>query len=444
MKLKSSVIWIVMLIAMSLGVILTLSGELEKVDQRNIDMYHVMTGVRYEPTKTAIAAIDAEALATYPNTPLVFWGPHYAKAIKRLKEAGAAAVALDIYFAITPEQWLRTLENVQSLPAELVDYDQTFDQALSEGRVILATNPISDKESVSVPLPAEEYLAALPTHLEGVGLTTLLRDSDGRIRRMAPAFEGIVLNRQENGLHRLPEGYQTPNPWWTFAALAVKEGVGANALDKFHQNDFFSTRLISYCGPPSTIPKISLAACLRDQELTAEEQAKIVGRIVFIGADHENFGDHQLTPYSHNFLWFGHRDMSGVEIHANIAETILSPKRIQTVPLPGVLLLWGGIMALAAVSCELNIKPMALYLVKITSIILLWPIGYLLFQHGYLLPQAGCFTAIMVFFLTIAIIRTIGSHHRTAHIIGYKAFDNMYHDRRDRRRTDKKINSAIE
>jgi adenylate cyclase len=428
-----------MLLSLLLGISLSLSGELDKIDQGNIDIYHVITGARYEAKKTVIVSLDTDALDMYPNTPLVFWGPNYAKAINQLKEAGAVAIALDIYFAITPEQWLRTLDNLESLPQELIDYDQTFDQALSEGRVILATNPISGKGKNPVPLPAEEYLAALPTHLEGVGLTTLLRDADGRIRRMVPAFEGIQLKQKDGSPRRLPEGYQTPNPWWTFAALAVSEGFGKKALDIFHNNAPFQTRLINYSGPPGNVPRISLAAFFREQGLTSEERAKIAGRIVFIGTDHEIFGDHQLTPYSHNFLWYGHRDMSGVEIHANIAETILSQNQMQTVPMFGVLLLWGGIMSLAAVSCELNIKPMALYVVKGTSIILLWPIGYVLFQYGYLLPQAGCFTSIMFFFLTIAIIRTAGAHHRTKNLIGYKAFDNIFHDRRDRRETDRRI-----
>jgi len=436
MRLKSAVIWSAMLISLLLGVALTVSGQLEKVDQSNIDMYHVITGVRRQPTKTVIVALDSEALDAYPNTPLVFWGPHYAQAIHRLKEAGAAAVALDVYFAITPEQWLRTLDHIQSLPPELVDYDQTFDQALSEGRIVLAANPVSGKGRIPVPLPADEYLAALPNHLEGVGLTTLLRDADGRIRRMVPAFEGMQSSPKDGTPRRLPEGYQTPDRWWTFAALAVKEGFGAHALDAFHQNNPFQPRLINYCGPPETIPRISLAAFFRPSGLTAEEREKVAGRIAFIGADHEIFSDHQLTPYSQSILWYGHRDMSGVEIHANIAETILSSKQIQKLPIFAVFLLWGGIMVLAAVSCELNIKPVALYIVKFTSIILLWPIGLALFQYGYLLPQAGCFTSIMIFFLTIATMRTIGTHHRTADVVGYKVFDKVYHDRRDRRKTD--------
>lgn|GEM_PF-1111853 len=360
-----------------------------------------------------------------------------------MEEAGAAAIALDIYQAITPEEWLRTLDTSTVIPPEISDYDQTFDQALSEGHVILAANPIHDMGKIPVPLPAEEYLAALPNHLNDVGLTILPRDTDGKIRRMVLALEGLPTGLNDKEQHKIPEGYQTPNPWWTFAALAVKVAYGEKALTSFRSNSIFSPSLINYCGPPKTIPRISLAALFREQGLTPEERSLISGRIVFIGADNENFGDHQQTPYSQSFFGYGgKRDMSGAEIHANIAETILNPKHLQNVPLAGVFLLWGSILSLAAVACELKIKPMAVYVMKTISLLILWPIGFIAFKFGYLLPQAGCFFSIMVFFISIAILRTLGAHDRTAKKISKVAFNKIYHDRRDRRRTDAEISTG--
>ena len=90
------------------------------------------------------------------------WTPYFANAIKQLKEAGAVSIALDFYFSITPEQWLRTLSDYKEIPSEIYDYDMSFDEILSEGHVILAANPIHEKNSFPVPLPAKEYLIALP------------------------------------------------------------------------------------------------------------------------------------------------------------------------------------------------------------------------------------------------------------------------------------------
>ena len=439
MKIRPPVIWIIMILALSLGIELTVSGKFEKLDRGNTDIYHILMGVRYQPKSTVIASLDAAALAVYPNTPLVFWGPHFALAIKRLKEAGALAIALDIHQAITPEQWLSTL-HASAMPSEISDYDQPYDEALAEGRVILAASPVYENGRVPVPMPAEEYLAALPKHLGDVGLTMLPRDSDGKIRSFLPAFQGISSGLREGEQKEIPAGYQLPDPWWSFAALAVKEGFGIQALVDFQKRSPFTTRLINYCGPPKTIPSISLTALFREQGLTVKERALIAGRIVFIGADSENFGDHQSTPYSESFFGRGgYRDMSGVEIHANIAETILNPHRLQKVPLPAVFLLWGVFMAFAAVACELHIKPMALYLVKATSLLVLWPTGFIAFYYGYLLPQVGCFTSISLFFMTLAILRTLAAHDQAARKITRGAFDLIYHDRRMRRRSDVEI-----
>jgi len=408
MDVRTPVMWAIMVLALLISIQSTVSGSLERIDRLNTDMYHVLAGVRHQPTATLIASIDTDALNFYPNTPLVFWGPHFAKAIARLKQAGAAAIALDIYFAITPEQWLRTLENVQDIPREISDYDQTFDQELAEGRVILAANPIIDPNNrVSVPWPADEYLMALPNHLGNVGLTTLQTDSDTRVRWMVLAHEGLATDGKSEAAVQVPEGYQPPQPWWTFAALAVREGFGAEALPSSENREIFTKKRIAYCGPPLTIPRISLAALFRDQGLTVAEKALIRGRIVFIGADSETLNDQQATPYSRRVLGSNHRDMSRVEIHANIAETIRNPEQIKEVPAMIAFTLWAAVMALAVFSCSSHLKTIAIYISKVSSLLLLWPLGFFLFKWGYILPQAGCLSSITLFFIIMATLRTV-------------------------------------
>jgi len=425
-QIKSSVIWVIALLALLLGIALNLNGTVERLDRNTIDTYHVISGKRYEPKATVIGALDDAALDLYPNTPLVFWGPNFALAIDRLKKAGAAAVALDIFFAITPEQWLRTLTDPKSIPPELIDYDQTFDQALAEGGIILAANPIHGTSGPHVPLPAKEYLAALPYHLGSVGLTTLLKDSDFRVRRMVLAMEGIELPEQSASSGSFSKEYQAPNPWWTLSALAVREAFGQEFITPANSPTLFEPQLISFCGPPGTIPRISMASILKDGGLSDEERALVAGRIVFIGSISQSLGDHHPTPYSRSVLGREYRDMSGAEIHANIAETILHHHRFQPVPHIAVVMLWGVIMAMAAVACELQIKPMAIYVMKATSLMILWPIGLVLFLRGFLLPQAGCYSAIMLFFLVIAILRTIGAHRQLSGIVGKTIIRHIY------------------
>lgn len=405
MSCYRAITWGVMFFSLLTGYFLTKSGYLNDNETLNTDIYHRISGVRHQPTATVVASLDSEALNFYPNTPLVFWGPKFALAIKRLKQAGALSIALDVNFAVTPEQWLRTIENSKEIPSEISDYDQDFDLALSEGKVVLAANPVHDGKSFQVPLPAKEYLIALAGHLEGVGLTTLPCDTDSKIRNFVPAFEGIG-GVEKNSSFLLPVGYKTPNPWWTFATLAVKEGVGTAALNLFHGKSAYMPLPIAYCGPPMTIPRISLASLFREEGLTSEESSLVQGRIVFIGADFEGFGDHQPTPYSQSFLWImpGYQDMSSVEIHANIAETILNPGRIRAISPIFAFLLWLPFMVAALIFCDLHDQlPIVKLLVDVLLLIIMWTIGLLFFNFGYILPQAGLFTAMTIFGVTMAI-----------------------------------------
>jgi len=61
-----------MLLTLLTGIALTISGTFDKVDRGNIDIYHVLLGVRHKPTATVIVSLDAEALGVYPDTPLAF------------------------------------------------------------------------------------------------------------------------------------------------------------------------------------------------------------------------------------------------------------------------------------------------------------------------------------------------------------------------------------
>jgi adenylate cyclase len=408
-KARDTEAWIVMIIALFFGYFFSKMGYLDNSDHANTDRYQILSGIRNKPKLSVIVSIDEEALNFFPNTPLAFWGPYFAKAIEQLKMAGAVSIALDASLNITPEQWFRTFNDLEDIPSEVLNYDQTFDQTLAAGHVILAASPIHDKKNIVVPLPAKEYIDALPNHLQGIGLTTLIRDSDTIIRRMVPAFEGSLLTKQGEGLH-IPEGYTTPNPWWTFAALAVREGFSAEAIINHKDKSIFSPRPIAFCGPPGTIPRISLAALFRDKGLSPEEKALIKGRIAFIGSDYEGFGDHQPTPYSNG--WYnvlkGFRDMSSVEIHANIAETLLRPDRITEIPLGLAAMAWFlSLLCVVKLTNRFREFSFAEAGIDFVSALILWLFGLVLFLKGYLFPFAGFFASLAIFFLSKQILQTM-------------------------------------
>lgn len=377
-------------------------GFFSNMDRWCWDLNHVLAGRRHDPASTLIVSLDAQALAAYPNTPLAFWGPQYAKAIERLKMAGAASIALDVLLGITPEQWLRTL-GADNIPEALLDYDQGFDQALAQGRVVLAARPVRDRRAIPVPFPAREYLDALPGKLAGLGLTNLHRDSDNVVRLMVAAYAGVQGLRETADLP-VPVGYAAPDPWWTLGVLAVRE-AGLKDMTS-HSQDLAGRgpTPIAFCGPPGTIPRLSLAALTREEGLTEQERSLIAGRVVFIGAEFEGAGDRLPTPYSRSFLWLGHRDMSGVEIHANIAETVLNPGRIGTVPLWLAGLLWLPFLAGAALVCDRS-SPWKGKGAKAALIGAGWALGLVFFLAGKLFPVAGLITGLGMVYTSVSGLR---------------------------------------
>ncbi|GFK94393.1 hypothetical protein NNJEOMEG_02237 [Fundidesulfovibrio magnetotacticus] len=375
-------------------------GLLGNLDRWCWDVHHLLTGKRHEPSSTLIVALDAEALAAFPDTPLAFFGPHYALAIERLREAGAACTALDVHLGITPEQWLRTLGTDQ-VPDALLDYDQTFDQALAGGRVLLAVRPVRGRGELPVPFPAREYMDALPGKLASLGLTNLLRDPDNAVRRMVAAHEGL---RAAPEGQPLPPGWETPHPWWTLAALAVRTAGNHENLPALRAPNWSEPAPVAWCGPPGTVPRLSLAALTRPRGLTPEEKRLVAGRIAFVGAEFEGAGDRLPTPYSRNFLWLGHRDMTGAEIHANIAETILHPGRMAFVPLWAAGLCWLPFLTAGAMACD-RAGALGRKGVRAGLVVAAWGLGFALFLCGWLFPVAGLVTGLGMVFTSVSGMR---------------------------------------
>ena len=135
----------------------------------------------------AIVAIDNETLLNYQNEPLVFWGPHFARGIEVLRQAGVRIIGLDYLFSVSAESWLKKLELPGSDKSRL--YDVPMRAQLATGQVVLigwvASN---DKGESELLLPIEDYLFALPGGKADVGLANFYSDADGVVRRFVPAL----------------------------------------------------------------------------------------------------------------------------------------------------------------------------------------------------------------------------------------------------------------
>jgi len=286
---------------------------------------------------------------------------------------------------------------------QLIDYDQAFDQALAAGKVLLGVRPVRQEGRLLMQFPAGEYLDSLPGKLLQVGLTNLHRDPDNVVRRMTTAYE----SEWEDGLGQSPSGpmgYEQPAVWWTLAALAVRTGRAEIQPPTIAGGANPGGMPIAFCGPPGAIPRLSLADVIRADGLSNSERSLIRNRVVFIGAEYSGAGDRHTTPYSRQFFGFGERDMSGVEIHANIAETLLHPERIGEVPLLLTGLVWLPFLCAAALACDRS-TPWTGGAIKFGLVVCAWGMGFLYFESGRLFPVAGLALGIVIVFIGVSALR---------------------------------------
>ena len=115
------------------GRALGLGNELETA---LTDAWHRQAGVRARPQHVALVVIDERTLGEHEDTPLVFWTRQVAQASRVLREAGVAAIGLDLMFSVSPERWLRRL-GVQALAS---DHDQDLREEIAQGRLIMVAS----------------------------------------------------------------------------------------------------------------------------------------------------------------------------------------------------------------------------------------------------------------------------------------------------------------
>lgn len=221
----------------------------------------------------------------------------HAELIKRLAQAGARLIILDILFAN---------------PSNPED-DEFFSRAMRQaGNVILARtietleDPRFSRQMVVDPLPKFGQAAA------GVALMVVTPDGDGVVRRFQLRIGGLE----------------------TLAALVIKN----LRLRQTIPDD--SPRLIRYIGPPGSIETISYYQIWDPQQPLPV--AKIRGRIVLVGRMLETTFDPlaKIDAFYTPFSAAGRLHMSGVELQGQIINTLMQDNWGRELSLPSRLILY--------------------------------------------------------------------------------------------------------
>lgn len=285
----------ILLAALSILAVLSLyytqNSFLEAFEAKTYDLrFREMRGaVPLEPS-IGIIAIDDKSIAELGRYP---WSrDQYARLLDRLTAVQVKAVLFDAFF---PER-----ENEVN--------DQAFASAARRaGNVVLAVMYEFDKnnrvKNVTGSLPEIESAAA------GVGHINLLPDDDGVNRRIPLLIDA--------------DGRQNPSLGMKAAMLAFGEkeftaGAFEVTLGERHIPVGESASMwINFTGPPGSYPRYSFIDVVNGR--VPAEQLK--GKVLFVGATALGIYDMRVTPF--------HGNTPGVEIHATVADNIISGRFIR-------------------------------------------------------------------------------------------------------------------
>ncbi len=380
------------------------------VDVVYTDLWHRVSGKRFEPVQVALVEVDETSLGKFED-PLAFWAPLHARALATLREAGATVIGVDFLFSITPEDWLKKYKLLSS--DGLKEYDLKFRQELGAGKTVIvgAVSRGEPGKPDNFLLPHMEYLVSLPnSDLEaGIGLADLVVDSDGSTRRFRMAPPLNLDKEAAKGAPRLTLG----------ALLAVRASAQSPAArewsigGKAYRTE--GDHHISYAGPPGTIPRISFYRLLEKNALRDPAIQALRGKVVIVGANYEGMNDLHGAPYSNGLYLRDKSFMSGPEIQANIVETLLSGKTTGKAP---DVLRWivMAVVLLAAIAIGLRRSPWWGLGAMLVGALAALGVGYVSFQYFWLFPTAHVHLGLLAGFLLVLGMRLTREERDKAHI----------------------------
>ncbi len=291
-------------------------GGLAAAWERGVgDLWHRVAKQRCTPAHTALIGVDEATLSERPDEPLVFWTPHYARAIEVLDQVGARLAGVDLLLSVSPEGWLS--RSGLSAGEGAATFDRPFRQALAAGKTVLtAFDPgVQGAEGIEeILLPNQDYWLSLPGLVEDIALANLEYDEDGVVRGFRLVSDQAEAPRYFLGpLLAARAAEQDPSAAsWTLAG---------RALDPAGER-----RPIAFCGPPGTVPHVSLGKLLAEGAADDPDVKALKGRVVILAATFHAAQDVHPSPYAPAL-------MHGAEIHANIIEGLLSGRDILPAPL---------------------------------------------------------------------------------------------------------------
>ena len=318
-------------------------AELSLIDARF--QHRGIVPANRDSTRVVIVEISPESFRTLPDK----WPwprSYFAHLVRNLKRAGAKAVGIDVLFGT---------EDAQN-PAG----DEDFRKALAEtGNVVLAGNIDILHKRYTLLRHAENYGNIFIDSTSKFGLVNTRSDADGILRRYLP--------------FTVDEARETRIPMFPLSVLNVYSGQSAHVTAAI-ENDHFEflgrsiprydniSFLVNYYGPSGTFPRIKFADVLDDSSFTTVDEARYStqintfdepetgylydgtfrDKIVLVGSTSPEEKDLFSVSIAEG-RQPGDNQMFGVEVQANVIQSILDKNFIYRQPRWSALLVIFGL-----------------------------------------------------------------------------------------------------
>ncbi|HDQ26819.1 MAG TPA: adenylate/guanylate cyclase domain-containing protein [bacterium] len=299
-------------IATFMAIGITSTGLLNRMENNSIDWRFKNRGPLEITAPVVIVAIDDESFARMPERwtwPRTF----YAKAVDNLKKWGAKVVGFDVIYSETTARY----------PQE----DAAFvDSVKRAGNVVLGTAVLYEETAAGPRTRALMPMPGLKEAAASLGLIQHVYDADSAIRRS-------YLLVDEGGDRHYSLSVMVLG---MYKGLAPKDiDISVPELLKWGDMEVKRRRnmmYVNFTGPPSHFPTIPFHKVYFEKEA---DPSLFKDKIVLIGSTAEILHDVFITPFS-----TAGDKMPGVEVHANVINTIFSGGYItRMAPVQGFILL---------------------------------------------------------------------------------------------------------
>lgn len=307
-------------------------GWFHRLELASLDYRFQQRGARpLNSSNVVIVEVSSESFKSLPER----WPwprSYYAHLVHNLKAAGAKTVGIDILLS-EPDQ--RSPHN-----------DDALRSAIRETGVVVLAGKMDALEDNYRAVSGDENFGNIFFPVDSsLGVVNIRNDADGVYRRYSPFGESIGEGTDQSHLPRIPTfSFAVLNKFLSLSPLTTASNrdhsfeYGEHVIPKYDP----SSMLINFYGPSGTFRRVKFADVMDDESITTSEEAKsghqintfsdpdfgykfdrtFKDKIVLVGSTMPE--DHDLFPVSiAGSSQSGDNLMYGVEIHANVIESVL-------------------------------------------------------------------------------------------------------------------------